>query len=72
MAASTRSVASSHKTGSTPPTSDPIPIDEDEDVLMFSDEENQVISIKSVSTIFIFGLRSQRKTETSFIGQSNT
>ncbi|KAF8815726.1 DNA mismatch repair protein Msh6 [Phlegmacium glaucopus] len=50
-AASTRSVASSHRTGSTPPTSDPIPIDvdEEEDVAMLSGEEIQATSIKSGS-----------------------
>jgi DNA mismatch repair protein MSH6 len=50
---STRSVAWSHKAGSTPPTSDPIPIeqDEDEDVVMLSSKENH---ITSVSNIFIF------------------
>ena len=54
-AGSTRSVAWSHKTGSTPPTSDPIPTeqDEDDDVVMLSNEENHVTSLKSVS-IFIF------------------
>jgi DNA mismatch repair protein MSH6 len=53
---STRSVAWSHsKGGSTPPTSDPIPIeqDEDEDVVMLSNEGNHVTSIKSVSNIYI-------------------
>jgi DNA mismatch repair protein MSH6 len=51
-AGSTRSVAWSHKAASTPPTSDPIPIeqDEDEDVDMLSSEKNDVTSIKSVST----------------------
>ena len=54
-AGSTRSVAWSHKAASTPPTSDPIPIelDENEDVVMLSSEENHVTAIKSVS-IFIF------------------
>ena len=50
-AGSARSVAWSQKAGSTPPTSDPIPIeqDEDEDVVMLSSEKNHVTSLKSVS-----------------------
>jgi DNA mismatch repair protein MSH6 len=60
---STRSVTWSHKAGSTPPTSDPIPIeqDEDEDVVMLSSEGNHVTSIKSVS-IFLFKSREDAET----------
>lgn len=68
-AASTRSVASSHRTGSTPPTSDPIDVDEDEDVVMLSDDENQVIPIKSVSVyILASSSKNKEKAETSVIG----
>jgi hypothetical protein len=43
----TRSVAWSHKAGSAPPTSDPTPIeqDEDEDVVMLPTEKNHVTSV---------------------------
>jgi hypothetical protein len=71
--ASARSVASSHRTASSPPTSDPIPIDldEDEDVVMLSGDENQVISIKSVH-IFIFGsFEKERKAETMFVNDND-
>ena len=63
-AASARSATWSHGTGSTPPTSDPIPIDVDEggDVVMLSDEERQVTSIKSVST-YIYICWQERKAE---------
>ena len=71
--ASARSVALSHRTASSPPTSDPIPIDldEDEDVVMLSGDENQVISIKSVH-IFIFGsFEKERKAETMFVNDND-
>ena len=58
-AGSTRSVAWSQKAGSTPPTSDPIPIEqsEDDDVVMLSNEENHVASIKSVSIYLYIEVR---------------
>ena len=64
-AGSTRSVTWSHKAGSTPPTSDPIPIeqDEDEDVVMLSSEKNHVTSIKSVS-IYILRVLKEKNAET--------
>lgn len=61
-AGSTRSVASSHKAGSTPPTSDPIPIeqDEDEDVVMLSSDKH-VTSTKSVSIYLYLEVLTERK-----------
>lgn len=60
-------MAWSHKAGSTPPTSDPIPIEqnEDEDVVMLSNENSHVASIKSVSILY-FRVLKEKNTETMY------
>ena len=61
-AGSTRSVAWSNRAGSTPPTSDPIPIeqDEDEDVVMLSSDKSHVTSIKTVRIFIIKSVKREK------------